>query len=181
MARHIKQAPPHRNTIDPRQKSITTVEEWDDTPSDPPPVYGSGILEEKRRQTDYKKPTIIGPTHLTYPRNEGWRPKGQKGKTENGRPRKLSDITVHGITDHLTKRITRKMKPNCIRNWKKRVRFRIDFKKVFSSFGTPLSNDAEERQWRKYVHRAINVRNRNPALTEHKCRLRTRDRCFDAV
>ena len=40
---------PHRtgNTIDPRQKSITTVEEWDDTPSDPPPVYGSGILEEK--------------------------------------------------------------------------------------------------------------------------------------
>ena len=43
-----------------------------------------------------------------------------------------------------------------------RLRFRIDFKKVFSSFGTPLSNDAEERQWRKYVHRAINVRNRNP-------------------
>ena len=98
-------------------------------------------------------------------RNEGWRPKGQKGKTENGRPRKLSDITIHGITDHLTKRITRKIKPNCIRNWKKRVRFRIDFKKVFNSFGTPLSNDAEERQWRKYVHRTINVRNRNPALT----------------
>ena len=121
--------------VDPRQKSITTVEEWDDTPSDPPPVYGSGILEEKRRQTDYKN---------AYPRNEGWRPKGQKGKTENGRPRKLSDITIHGITDHLTKRITRKIKPNCIRNWKKRVRFRIDFKKVFSSFGTPLSNDAEE-------------------------------------
>ena len=103
---------PHRtgNTIDPRQKSITTVEEWDDTPSDPPPVYGSGILEEKRRQNDYKKPAIIGPTHLAYPRNEGWRPKGQKGKTENGRPRKLSDITIHGITDHLTKRITRKIK-----------------------------------------------------------------------
>ena len=144
-------------------------------PRTPPPVYGSGILEEKRRQTDYKKPAIIGPTHLVYPRNEGWRPKGQKGKTENGRPRKLSDITIHGITDHLTKRITRKTKPNCIRNWKKRVRFRIDFKKVFSSFGTPLSNDAEERQWRKYVHRAINVRNRNPALTEHKCRLCNRE------
>ncbi|EOD20587.1 hypothetical protein EMIHUDRAFT_208526 [Emiliania huxleyi CCMP1516] len=73
--------------------------------------------------------------------NEGWRPKGQKGKTDNGRPRKLSDITIHGITDHLTKRITRKIKPNCMRNWKR----------VFSSFGTPLSNDAEERQWRKYV------------------------------
>ena len=76
-----------------------------------------------------KNPAIIGPTHLAYPRNEGWRPKGQKGKTENGRPRKLSDITIHGITDHLTKRITRKIKPNCIRNWKKRVRFRIDLKK----------------------------------------------------
>ena len=88
------------------------AKEWDDTPSDPPPVYGSGILEEKRRQTDYKKPAVIGPTHLVYPRNEGWRPKGQKGKTENGRPRKLSDITIHGITDHLTKRITRKIKPN---------------------------------------------------------------------
>ena len=46
---------------------------------------------------------------------------------------------------------------------------------MFSSFGTPLSNDAEERQWRKYVHRAINVRNRNPALTEHKCRLCNRE------
>ena len=44
-----------------------------------------------------------------------------------------------------------------------------------SSFGTPLSNDAEERQWRKYVHRAINVRNRNPTLTEHKCRLCNRE------
>ena len=42
---------------------------------------------------------------------------------------------------------------------------------MFNSFGTPLSNDAEERQWRKYVHRAINVRNRNPTLTVHKCRL----------
>ena len=109
---------------------------------------------DKRRRTDYKKPAVIGPTHLVYPRNEGWRPKGQKGKTENGSPRKL--ITIHGITDHLTKRITRKIKPNCIRNWKKRVRFRIDFKKVFSSFGTPLSNDAEqERQWRKYVHLSL--------------------------
>ena len=46
---------------------------------------------------------------------------------------------------------------------------------MFSSFGTPLSNDAEERQWRKYVHRAINVRNRNPTLTEHKCRLCNRE------
>ena len=74
---------PHRtgNTIDPRQKSITTVEEWDDSPSDPPPVYGSGILEEKRRQTDYKKPAIIGPTHLAYPRNmRAGDPRGKRAR-----------------------------------------------------------------------------------------------------
>ena len=95
----------------------------------------------------------VGVRRVVLARGELDKLEGQKGKTENGRPRKLSDITIHGITDHLTKRITRKIKPNCIRNWKKRVRFRIDFKKVFSSFGTPLSNDAEERQWRKYTER----------------------------
>ena len=119
-----------------------------------PHPYTAAAYSRRSGAKRTKNPAIIGPTHLAYPRNEGWRPKGQKGKTENGRPRKLSDITIHGITDHLTKRITRKIKPNCIRNWKKRVRFRIDFKKVFNSFDTPLSNDAEERQWRKYVHRA---------------------------
>ena len=39
------------------------------------------------------------------------------------------------------------------------------------SLGTPLSDATEERNWRKMLHRAINVRNRNPKAKTHKCRL----------
>ncbi|EOD23425.1 hypothetical protein EMIHUDRAFT_239702 [Emiliania huxleyi CCMP1516] len=50
--------------------------------------------------------------------------------------------------------------------------FDVNFDLVFGSFGTELSDATEERQWRKYVHRALNVRNRNPAhLEDKKCRL----------
>ena len=50
-------------------------------------------------------------------------------------------------------------------------RFDVNFDLVFGSFGTELSDATEERQWRKYVHRALNVRNRNPHLEDKKCRL----------
>ena len=91
-----------------------------------------------------------------------------------GMSRKLSDLTIHGITKHATSRLTRKVKPNCIHNWKHTthcVRFAINFRAVFQSFGTDLSDPTEERQWRKLVHRAINVRNRNPKLDDWTCRL----------
>jgi len=51
----------------------------------------------------------------------------------------------------------------------------MSFKKIFKSFGTKLSDSTEERQWRKYVHRATNVRNRNPDLPDHNCRLCMRE------
>ena len=36
----------------------------------------------------------------------------------NGAIRKLSDLTPHMITKHLTSLITRDVQPNCIHNWK---------------------------------------------------------------
>jgi hypothetical protein len=43
--------------------------------------------------------------------------------------------------------------------------------KVFASMGTPLSDPTEEKQWRKLVHRATNVRNRHPNKPDHRCHL----------
>jgi len=44
------------------------------------------------------------------------------------------------------------------------------FSIIFRSFGTDLSDATEEKQWRKMVQRAINVRNRHPNLDDHMCR-----------
>ena len=48
---------------------------------------------------------------------------------------------------------------------------KIPFKKIFKSFGTPLSDPTEERQWRKLVQRATYVRNRDPNEQSRVCRL----------
>ena len=166
---------PHRtgNTIDPTGHMIAATESWDDTPTEPPPTHGSEALEEIRERRRRKEHAIIGPAHRVYPRNLGWRMKGQKG-AKNGKHRKLSDLTIHDITDHLTSKITKNVQPNCIENWKTTthgIKFDVNFDLVFGSFGTELSDATEERQWRKYIHRALNVRNRNPHLEDKKCRL----------
>eukprot|EP00960_Hanusia_phi_P015849 467003-Hanusia_phi.AAC.1 len=79
-----------------------------------------------------------------------------KGK---GLPRKLSDITIHTATEYHTKRITQGAQPSCIVNWHIKLGLvapydKIPFKKIFKSFGTPISDPTEERQWRKLVQRA---------------------------
>jgi hypothetical protein len=45
------------------------------------------------------------------------------------------------------------------------------FSIIFNSFGTELSDETEEKQWRKMVHRALNVRNRHPNEPNHSCRI----------
>ena len=162
-------APPQHNEV------VQPVEIWDDTPSEPPPEYGSPAVNEIWERMHHKEHAIIGATTRSFPRNVGWRMKHQSTKVKaTGMSRKLSDLTIHGITKHATSRLTRKVKPNCIHNWKHTthcVRFAINFRAVFQSFGTDLSDPTEERQWRKLVHRAINVRNRNPKLDDWTCRL----------
>ena len=46
----------------------------------------------------------------------------------------------------------------------------MNFEKVFHSFGTPLSNSMEERQWRKMIHRGTYVKHRDQR-TDQQCRI----------
>ena len=122
-------------------------------------------------------PAIIGEKTTAFPRNVGWHMEEQTACTKgSGLPRKLSDITIHAVTEYHTKRITQGAQPSCIENWHIKLGLaapysKIPFKKIFKSFGTPLSDPTEERQWRKLVHRATYVRNRNPKEQSHVCRL----------
>ncbi len=43
---------------------------------------------------------------------------------------------------------------------------------IWPSLGTPTSDATEERNWRKLIHRALFVRNRDPKAPSHHCRLR---------
>ena len=163
---------PHRtgNTITPTPHDvITPVELWDDTPTDPEPTYGSELAEAERPPPPPH--AIMGPSTTTYPRNVGWHTEDQTPFGTNDAPRKLSDLTIHNITKLHTQEITADQEPNCIAAWKSRLGPHIPFPKVFASFGTPLSDDTEERQWRKLVQRATFVRNRDTSLPSDKCRL----------
>eukprot|EP00966_Prymnesium_polylepis_P308600 7131378-Prymnesium_polylepis.1 len=55
--------------------------------------------------------------------------------------RKLSDLTIHTVTAHLTSTITKGKVPNCVKNWEQDVGPNVPFDKVFAStcMGTPLS------------------------------------------
>ena len=61
--------------------------------------------------------------------------------------------------------------PACIEAWEPYVGPNIPFDKVFASLGTPLSDPAEERQYRKLLHRATFVRNRKKDAPDQRCRL----------
>ena len=53
--------------------------------------------------------------------------------------------------------------PNCEANWQKRINGPpIPWDKIWPTLGTPLSDATEERNWRKMLHRALFVRNRDP-------------------
>ena len=79
-------------------------------------------------------------------------------------------MTVKHITKVFTKAYCKDQQPNCIANWKKYISYEVNFEKVFHSFGTPLSNSMEERQWRKMIHRGTYVKHRDPR-TDQQCRI----------
>ena len=63
-------------------------------------------------------------------------------------------------------------RPNCEANWQSRIRGPpIPWEKIWPTLGTPLSDATEERNWRKLLHRAIFVRNRDPKGPQ-ECRLK---------
>ena len=154
-----------------QQEEIWPVEIWDDTPSTPHEGHGSVQVAEIWDRLNKKAPAIMGPFTTAFPRNIGWFMKRQQRRPPSNKPRKLSDLTVSEITAHLTSKITRNATPNCVSAWKQRLGPNIPFSKIFASFGTPLSDPSEERQWRKLVHRAIFVRGRNPNAPDQNCRL----------
>eukprot|EP00966_Prymnesium_polylepis_P333897 7389305-Prymnesium_polylepis.2 len=112
------------------------------------------------------------PTTITFPRNDGWYLPGQDAHLPKNKLRKLSDLTIHAVTDHLTSLITKAQVPSCVKNWEAWVGPQVPFEKVFASMGTPLSDATEERQWRKLVHGATFVRDRkHKQAPENLCRL----------
>ena len=151
------------------QEEILPTEAWDDTPTIPKPEYGSPAIQEIWDRMHQKPHSIIGPITVAYPRNIGWYPSFMD-PTANDKPLKISDLTVHNLTNFLTTQKFGSKFPNCVKAWKKRIHHVMRFSIIFRSFGTDLSDATEEKQWRKMVQRAINVRNRHPNLDDHTCR-----------
>ena len=75
------------------------------------------------------------------------------------------------MTQYLTTRAVGAARPNAEDAWLKRVNYQIPWSRVWKSFGTPLSDASEEKQWRKLMHRAIFTRNRDPDAQDKNCRL----------
>ena len=161
-------------TAPTHDEDVLPTEAWNDEPTIPGTEYGSPHLNEIYERVHAKPHAIIGPIVTAYPRNVGWHPEA-KPKTAGPfrRPLKLSDLSIKYLTRLFTDKAIGTAFPNCAKNWRSRMRpLRItSFKKIFKSFGTRLSDATEERQWRKFVHRATNVHNRNPSAPNHQCRL----------
>ena len=158
-----------RTVIPTAQEEIMPTEEWDDSPTIPKPEYGSPLVKEIWDRVHHKPHAIIGPITVAFPRNIGWHP-SFIDPTANNKPLKLSDLTVHNLTNFLTTKSFGSNFPNCVKAWRKRVPHIARFSLIFRSFGTDFSDATEEKQWRKLVHRALNVRNRHPGLDDHTCR-----------
>ena len=67
--------------------------------------------------------TILGPVTGAFPLNEGWHMKGQTPRKPQVDPafgddlRRLSDLTIHEITAHLTELKVGDARPSCETNW----------------------------------------------------------------
>ena len=137
---------PHRTggVASPRPNEICApAERWDDTPTDPGPwdtdEDDDNEDDEANPRPPPLPPAVMGPSTTTYPRNLGWHLPNQKPCNEKGEPRKLSDITIHAVTKHLTSYVIGRARPHCIVAWQERMGHALPFDKIFRSFGTPLS------------------------------------------
>ena len=115
---------------------------------------------------------IAGPPSHAFPIADGWAP-------ENPQPdphyaiTKLTHLTLKRLTKHYTHHAIDMKRPNCEANWQSRIQGPpIPWEKIWPTLGTPLSDATEERNWRKLLHRALFVRNRDPKARSHDCRLK---------
>jgi hypothetical protein len=120
--------------------------------------------------------SIIGPTTEAFPLNEGWHMASQSPTKEDGKPRRLSDLTIHEITVALTEATTNDQRPNCEMNWPKAlakhgISLDINWQELWSSIGTPLTDPTEENAWWRLIQRAWNAKNRHPTEPDKSCRL----------
>ena len=136
------------------------------------PYSGDDAAEEEEIKT-----SVGPPATQAFPLNEGWHLPGQTPRKPSPDAhgddlRRLTDLSIHEITRHLTSIITKDVRPNCENAWATRLSPQtIPWKKVWASIGTPLSDPTEEKAWRKLLHRAINARNRHPNSPDKTCRL----------
>jgi hypothetical protein len=114
---------PHRTgqSLDqlPTTVVVTPVELWEEGPAHK--VEGEELAEEPEDEDDDEprppflepRPSIMGPTTVTFPRNDGWYLPCQDARLPQDKLRKLSDLAIHAVTDHLTSLITKDQVPSC--------------------------------------------------------------------
>ena len=122
-------------------------------------------------EEDPPKVYIAGPPSLTFPIADGWTPEDPHPDPQYAISR-LPQLSIKRLTKLFTHHAIETKRPNCEANWQKRIRGPpIPWDLIWPSLGTPLSDATEERNWRKLLHRAIFVRNRDPKVS-HDCRLK---------
>ena len=128
-------------------------------------------LEAAEETAPATRTYIAGPPSLTFPIPEGWSPRNPQ-QDPAYMIKKLQDLTIKRLTKFFTYHNVKMARPNCEINWP--IKFNgwsIPFEKIWPTLGTPLSDATEERNWRKMLHRAIFVRNKDPKAKSQRCRL----------
>ena len=113
---------------------------------------------------------VIGPASLAFPICEGWSPRKNQPDPAYA-IETLAHLTIKRMTKLFTLDITKDERPTCETKWPEKIGGAIPFDIIWPSLGTPLSDATEEKQWRKMLHRAINVRNRHPNAPSQLCRM----------
>ena len=143
-----------------QNSNAAPTDDLDDDDQEPPRVY------------------IIGPPSHAFPIAEGWTPADPHPDPEYAIT-KIPQMSIKRLTKLFTHHAVETKRPNCEANWQSRIRGPpIPFDKIWPTLGTPLSDATEERNWRKLLHRALFVRNRDPKLLiapSHACRLKCGD------
>ena len=118
---------------------------------------------------------ILGPPSQAFPIANGWSPQDPHPDPQYAIT-SLTHLTIKRLTKLFTHHTITTARPNCEEAWNQRIRGPpIPWDDIWPTLNTPLSDATEERNWRKMLHRAIHVRNRDPKLPSKACRLRCGD------
>ena len=163
----------YRQIRDPMQRAAIWIEQTDEDAH-----YEFRNDPDAKGDTDddgvpKTKLYIIGPASTSFPVCHGWSPEAQATDVPTEfKITTLAQVTIKRMTHLFTQPHILGARPNCEDAWIKRVGWNVPFPKIWPTLGTPLSDATEEKQWRKMLQRAIDVRNRHPDAPTHTCRLR---------